>query len=184
MKKQRHLDFLIEQNNKERLIFRFYPRKSSCHSFGDNPPTSWADVYKVYYSYAIIRQDKYYSDEEWKSEVMFKEPCDECSIIDDIAKRCFLLADGQEIWERKNGTPFSLLDNPVLPFGMGTEWTISKRSWNDFEDEETIHTYFDFTLFNYNNRGFRFSIPKEKIRAFGEYLQNCCEYMLAHGNSI
>ena len=40
MSKKRKIDYIIEQSDDERLIFRFYPRKSSCHSFGDEPPKS------------------------------------------------------------------------------------------------------------------------------------------------
>lgn len=54
MKKERKLDFVLKERNGYRLIFRFYPKQSHCHSFNDKPPTSWNEVYKVYYSYAIL----------------------------------------------------------------------------------------------------------------------------------
>ena len=94
MSKKRKIDFVLNEKDDERLIFRFYPRKSSCHSFGDEPPKCWEDVYKVYYSYAIIKQWKFEPEEQWESEIMFREPCDECSIIDEIGHTCLLLADG------------------------------------------------------------------------------------------
>ena len=51
MSKKRKIDFVLEESDTAKLIFRFYPRRSSCHSFGDEPPKDWSDVYKVYYSY-------------------------------------------------------------------------------------------------------------------------------------
>ena len=58
MEKRRKIDFFIHDNIHEKLIFRFYPRQSHCHSFGDEPPKSWNEVYKVYYAYSIIQQYK------------------------------------------------------------------------------------------------------------------------------
>ena len=184
MKKKRKIDYIIEQSDDERLIFRFYPRQSSCHSFGDEPPKDWSDVYKVYFSYAIIKQWKFNSEDQWESEVMFYESCDECSIIDEIGYRCLLLADGTEVVKRENGIEIQLLNQPVFPFGTGVEWTISKKTWTDFEDENIKHSYYKFALFDYFDKGFRFRINEKDLRAFGEYLNYCCEYMLTHGDPI
>lgn len=188
MGKKRKIDYIIEENDNSRLIFRFYPRQSSCHSFGDEPPKSWDDVYKVYFSYAIIEQWRYSSDDQWQSEVLFYEQCDECSIIDDIAMRCSLLADGTEVFKREDGEEIQLLNNSILPFGMGVEWTISKHvcteyGWDE-DDEDIIHTYYIFILFDYNGKGYKFTLEEKNMKSFGEYLHECCEYMLAHGDPI
>lgn len=156
------------------MIFRFYPRRSHCHSFGEEPPKSWSDVYKVYYSYAIIQQSKFDPDNQWESEIVFSESCDECSVIDEIAERCLLLNDGYKTFERGDGERIPLLEQEIFPFGMGTSWIIS----------ETKNTYYNFTLFNYWNKGYRFTVKEEHIGTFGKYLKSCCEYMLAHGESI
>lgn len=184
MSKKRKIDYIIEQSDDERLIFRFYPRQSSCHSFGDETPKSWSDVYKVYYSYAVIKQWKFNPEDQWESEIMFCEHCDECSEIGEIGQRCLLLADGYETFEREDGEAIQLLDQKVFPFGMGTEWNISKRTWTHFENKDEKHTYYKFTLFDYFDKGYRFRIDEENIKAFGEYLLGCCEYMLAHGDPI
>ena len=44
--------------------------------------------------------------------------------------------------------------------------------------------YYDFVLFDYSDKGFRFTINEKDIKSFGEYLLGCCEYMLAHGDPI
>lgn len=184
MSKKRKIDYIIEQSDDERLIFRFYPKQSSCHSFGDEPPKSWSDVYKVYYSYAIIKQWKFNPEDQWESEVMFYEHCDECSKIDEVGQRCLLLADGYETFEREDGERIPLLDQCILPFGMGTNWTISKNTWTDWGNKGIKHTYYKFTLFDYFDKGFRFNINEKDVKTFGEYLLGCCEYMLEHGDPI
>lgn len=184
MKKERKIDYIIEQSEDERLIFRFYPRQSSCHSFGEEPPKDWNDIYKTYYSYAIIKQWKFGPEDDWESEVMFSEPCDECSEIYEVGQRCLLLAKGIEVYTREDCHKVQLLDQRIHPFGMGTEWTISKKTWTDWEDKNKKHIYYEFVLFDYFNKGFRFNINEKDIKYFGKYLCGCCEYMLTHGNPI
>lgn len=176
MSKKRKIDYIIEERDNRRLIFRFYPRQSSCHSFGDEPPKSWDEVYKVYYSYAIISQWKLEPDSQWESDVKYYEHCDECSIIDIVGRQCLLLADGYETAEQSNGDRLHILDQPIRPLGMGTEWTISK-SYNSINNP-----IYEFVLFDYFDHGFRFSLSN--IKDFGQYLLHCCDYMLAHGESI
>lgn len=99
---------------------------------------------------------------------------------------------GIYIWTDSNvtsikGNVFDICKE-ILPLGMGTNWTISKHTWTDvgYEDDEEdiVHTYYNFVLFDYNDKGFRFSINENDIKSFGEYLLRCCEYMLAHGDPI
>jgi len=183
MSKKRKIDYIIKESDNVRLIFRFYPRRSHCHSFNDEPPKNWNGVYKVYYNYAIIKQWKIRPNDQWESEVVFYESCDECSIIDKVGQRCLLLADGTETFEREDGERIPLLDRNIIPFGYGTEWTISKHTCVGWDDSDG-YTYYKFTLFDYFNTGYRFNINEEDIKAFGEYLLGCCEYMLAHGEPI
>jgi hypothetical protein len=183
MRKKRKIDYIIKQSDDRRLIFRFYPRQSSCHSFNDKPPTKPEEIYKVYYSYAVIKQWKFNPEDQWKSDIIFYEHCDECSEIDEVGHRCLLLADGIEVFKREDGREIPLLDNRILPFGMGTDWTISKHTWTDYEEDE-IYTYYTFMLFDWNDKGCKFIINEKDVKAFGEYLLGCCEYMLAHGDPI
>ena len=67
---------------------------------------------------------------------------------------------------------------------MGTEWTISKRTYVSNWDDEKEEVYYKFTLFDYFDKGYRFRIDQENMKAFGEYLLGCCEFMLAHGDPI
>ena len=56
---------------------------------------------------------------------------------------------------------------------MGTSWEIKE-----------IKKFYQFTLFNFFNEGYRFTLDKNKMYNFGLYLLNCCDYMLKHGESI
>lgn len=185
MSKKRKIDFILHEDDDKKIVFRFYPRQSSCHSFGDEPPKSWNNVYKLYYYYRILRfwkEDDGSIDRDY--DVLFDAGCDECSIIDEIGHICLLLADGLEVFKRGDGREIELLNQRIYPFGTGVEWTIIKRICDDWEDEDIKHVYYTFTLFDYWDVGFRFTLEDKDIKAFGKYLLECCEYMLAHGDPI
>ena len=40
--------------------------------------------------------------------------------------------------------------------------------------------YYEFSLWDFDNTGYRFTLPKERLKSFGEYLKGCCDYMLEH----
>lgn len=173
MRKVKKLDFVLYDDDFKTLIFRFRPRQSSCHSFGDEPPKSWAGVYKVYYSYSVLIKWKH----DGSYEIVFDCSCDECSEIDEVARRCQYLADGIEQVEVSHPSfgvrTIELLNDPIVPMGMGVSWEIKK-----------LYHKYEFDLFNWGGVGFRFCLTKEKTKEFGKYLSECCEYMLAHGDPI
>ena len=173
MGKKSRLDFIIDKDDNQVLTFRFLPQQSSCHSFGDNPPTKWEEVYKVYYSYKIF--------EEWKdynhTAELFCCDCDECSVIDEVAARIKYIVEGKKIITVNHGNKeyvIELLGKEVRPFGYGVSWTI-----NEVED-----CLYEVILWKHNQVGYKFYLSQGKLKAFGEYLQECCEYMLAHGDPI
>lgn len=175
MNKVNKIDFILHDDEYETIIFRFRPRKSSCHSFGDNPPKSWNEVYKVYYSYSIFKKYKNFNGHT----NLFNCSCDECSIIDDVASRCLYLADGVtsvDVPHPRTGEirTVQLLDSEIHPFGDGVSWGI-KHLHDDF---------YGISMFNWDGTGYRFSLDQKELKQFGEYLNKCCEYMLAHGDPI
>lgn len=187
MKKKRKIDFIIHEDEDEKIIFRFYPRQSTCHSFVDEPPKNWNEVYKVYYYYRVLgfwKEEDGSIDRDY--DILFDSGCDECSDIDEVAYVCSLLADGIEVYKREDGEEIQLLNKEMFPFGMGVSWTISKhiRSSYDWEEGEPDITHYTFTLFDWWNKGFKFTLEEKDIKTFGEYLKECCEYMLAHGDPI
>ena len=172
MNNRNRLDFVLIEDNYQKTVFRFYPRKSHCHSFDENLPKSWEDVYKVYYSYSIIRNWK----ASKKKEILFECLCDECSVIDEVAETIRLVLSGQKVFEierEEEKIRIKLLDRSIRPFGYGVTWLLHKE-----------HKLFELLLWNYNNKGYCIRLDKEKLKEFGIYLNNCCEYMLQHGEPI
>lgn len=174
MKKKHRIDFTLYENNYSKVIFRFFPQQSNCHSFNDAPPTTWSEVYKVYYYYEIVKK---YTDEDKERVVLWKSGCDECSIIDEVAYRIPLVLEGKKKVEVEYSNAkftINLLDSEMIPCGDGVFWNIHKFDKNNYE----------FTMWNCNDVGYRFLLDRNKMKEFGEYLNECCEYMLAHGDPI
>lgn len=75
-------EFVLKEEKYYKYIFRFIPEDTHVHGFEEETiPTSWEEVYKVYYSYIIVRQDL----ENNIEEIMFNDSaCDECSVVPDI----------------------------------------------------------------------------------------------------
>ena len=171
MYKKSNIDFILYEDEDEILIFRFYPKQSSCHSFDDKLPTKWEDVYKVYYSYSIFRRHK---DGNF-IDVLFECGSDECSVISEVAVRIALIAEDKKSVILDNGRFIELLNNEIYPMGDGVSWEIKEcRTPNEYE----------VVMWDFDNTGYRFTLEKNELKAFGEYLNECCEYMLAHGDPI
>ena len=171
MNKKHHIDFILHENSYSKIIFRFLPKLSSCHSFGDEPPTSWKNVYKVYYYYEIFIK---YND--GKRYLLWESGCDECSIIDEVASRIPLILEGKKKIEVEYAdAKFTInLFNEMMPTGDGVFWKIEKLSKDNYM----------FNLWNSLEVGYRFHLTRDLMKDFEEYLKGCCEYMLAHGDPI
>lgn len=177
---KKYIDFVLEENMFYTKIFRFYPRKSSCHSFNENSPKTWQEVYKVYCHYSIFKRWKNDNSIEW----LFRSECDEGSMILEVATRIEYISLGKKevvIKDKfgKNHT-IKLLENEIHSFGDGVSWTINEySSW--FNPQSLIY---EIVLWNSNKIGFKFSITQDRLKEFGKYLNDCCEYMLKHGVPI
>lgn len=178
MKKKRKIDFILYEDDDYKIVFRFYPRLSSCHSSGDEPPKNWGGVYKTYYYYKII---KTYKDEDgYFHKILFDSSCDECSIIREVAVRLKHLSEGKkkvEVNYRDDTWTVKLLDTDIRTFADCVWWKISE--WKKGKNGS-----YKFELFRYDDIGYRFWLTKERAYEFGEYLNECCEYMLTHGDPI
>ena len=173
MWKKEHIDFILYEGNHEVVTFRFYPRQSSCHSFGDEPPKNYDDIYKVYFAYSIFIRNK----ENNKTKVLFQCHCDECSVIDEVAARIALIIEGKRGVTLENGRFIQLLNNEIYPIAYGVSWEIKEWQNSDKYNYEVM-------MWNWDDTGYRFMLSKNELKNFGLYLQECCEYMLAHGDPI
>lgn len=173
MKKK--FDFVIEDDKGfYRDIFRFYPRYTHVHGFHDEPPKTWEGVYKVYYSWAIIRQ--YYDDDiEDKieySDKLFEISYDECSQIPNLSG---IIKNVMETGET--------FDYPTFGQPAG-DWKVEQRKGNSKLDDED-YEYYNFEVFNnWTNQGYRFIFDKEKTLKFCDWLDMINQYALKHGEGI
>lgn len=172
MKKKHRIDFILHENDYSKIIFRFRPDLSNCHSHNDAPPKSWDEVYKVYYYYEIIQE---FTNDNDRS-VLWKSDCDECSIIDEVASRILLIIEGKKKIEVEYANAkFTIkLFNEIMPCGDGVCWKIDKLSKDNYQ----------LIMWNSNEVGYRCCLYREQLQKFGEYLKECCEYMLGHGDPI
>ena len=188
--RKRKMDFVLYEDEFCRFIFRFYPRLSHCHSFDEEPPKTYQDIYKVYFNYAIICQ--YLVDGKLESsEQIWNSDCDECSIIDEIAYICSKISDNiftetKTIYNGEEHT-FNYLDQFFCP-GDGIDWKINKveryNHWNkngEILKEPEIYHNFEFLMRKENGVSYIFELSPERTREFGKFLQGCCDYMLKHG---
>ncbi len=174
---RKHFDFVIENETYRETVFRYYPKQTHVHGFGDESPKNWKEVYKVYYSWAII--DKFYDDEEHTKfdgyEFRMKMGCDECSVLpylDDVIRN--VIETGKA-------------ENNVEGFGQpSSDWSISKRSGDmgkvfNYKPYE----YYDFTVFdNWQNNGYRFTLDRKQVEKFCKWLDKINTYALAHGEGM
>lgn len=186
---KKRIDFVLNENSFRRDIFRFYPRSSHCHSFTDEPPVCWEGVYKVYYSYAVIRQWLDNGEVE-ETEVLWSCDFDECSAIDRVGYICEKICEGifsEPIGDRM----WNYLNEAINPFGDGVSWVIRKdkryEHWDEdgnFLDEPKEYDDFQFLASKGNGVSMTFVLSEEKTKEFGKYLKYCCDYMLKHGEGI
>lgn len=169
---KRKIDFVLRDfPGIYRDIFRFYPRRSHVHSFDDDQPKDWSEVYKVYYSWAVIRQ--IYNDDSSgfipeESEVLFRMDCDECSRLPDL----------QEMIRKVIHTGLNC--NLMVHGQPAADWNISKN-----ESLVDIPASYEFQVFNnWTNQGIRFALNKEETLKFIDYLERINQYALDHGEGI
>lgn len=160
MKKK--LDFVLSQDEYEQIVFRFYPRRSYVHGFGEKCPQSWDEVYKVYYTWSII----------WKAdgaiEHVFSSGCDECSVIGDIPEVLKKLKIGEE--------------TQIIPCGDGVDWEIKYCPGNE---QFNISPYYHFEVWeHYLHRGYRFNLSEQEVADFVRYIEQVSQYMLDHSEPI
>lgn len=171
-------DFILYDDKQfEKITFRFYPKYTHVHSFNENPPKTWDEVYKVYYSWKIFIT---YYDFDDKLDVRSARPLfemywDECSEIPNL---------GNAIrWVIENKPKE---DVNMMPFGQPAgEWII-KYIKKDFEDiPELNEEYLKFTLWNTgDDTGYRFSLSIKEALKFADFIDEVNKYALEHGEEI
>lgn len=173
---KKKFDFvLLDDKPYYRDVFRFYPKQSHVHGFTDEPPTDWTGVYKVYYSWKVMRQ--YYNDDTEKIEPesandLFNMPWDECSEITNLAGVIRHVVETHE-------------DVELIAFGQpASEWSIKYIETN-YDWLETQRHYIKIVVWdNFQDNGYRFSLDLDEALKFAEYLDKVNDYMLKHSEGI
>lgn len=165
---KKRLDFIISEDNIERTIFRFYPRRSHVHGFHDECPKSWDAVYKVYYAWSVIKQFRWDETEEWESYELFEMPCDECSAIGYIPSAINDLTIGNK--------------TNLYAMGYGANWEIEYLT---ADEKFNIKPRYEFIIWNnFTHQGYKFILSEEETKQFKKYIEYIQEYMLAHSEPI
>lgn len=168
------IDFILHNDWFYKDIFRFYPRRTHVHGFDDDPPNNWSEVYKVYYTWAIIRQ--YYDDQSGfitpeESETLFEIEMDECSMIPNLPN----------IIRHVMGTG-ETFNYPTFGQPAG-DWKIELHTYEDADGDSC--EWYKFQVFdNWTNQGIRFTLNKEETLKFIEYLERINQYALEHSEGI
>lgn len=143
----------------DEFYITFRPDDTSIHSFNNDPPASWDNVYKVYYSYKI--EEVWSFEEEYSSEIVLDTGCDECSCMP-------YLADVLEHFD--DNAKNNVLK--VRPFGDGVDWEIEK-----FYFKYEKMNYYTFKLFN-GSPGCRFTLSEVELQDFILWLKYINDYAL------
>ena len=170
---ERKFDFVIHDDAFSRDILRFYPRSSHVHGHTDDPPTAWVAVYKVYYSWAVIRHHYHNGEIEPEScEKLFDMSMDECSELPNLSAIIKNVIETGETF-----------DYPTFGQPAG-DWCIKKEKYHDaFTDKEKV--IYEFQVFNnLTNQGYRFNFDEKKVLYFCDWLVLVNQYMLEHSEGI
>ena len=147
------------------IDFVFYPKESHMHGFHDEPPKTFKEVYKVYYSWAIEKTEGSHPV-VW--QVQFSIGCDECSAL-----TCLSEVIRQCIREKK--------DKRCLTAGQeGSDWHLFfiKRG---FYPVARVGFY---VFSNFTNKGYRFYLEAERAEQFADFLDEVNNHMLENGEPI
>lgn len=163
------IDFTIRESEDERLLFRFYPRRSHVHGFTDEPPKTWNKVYKTYFSWAIILQYKDFQE----SVILFEEDFDECSVLEYMP----------DVIDNLPTTPEET--KTIQPFGDGVTWEFTFVPEDSWRGKVINKSGYKVILWqNYTNKGYRFFLCEDKLKEFKDKVTYILSYMLEHSEGI
>lgn len=161
-------NYILNESNYIRTTFRVYPYRTFIHSFNDDRPKTWDEVYKVYYSWAIIH---HYKDDNGKVEpesgerllYMYNDECSNVVNLHHIIRH--VVHTGEDF------------DYPTIGMPAG-DWKIEVRKGvSDYDNVPYEHYYFS-VFDNWLNNGYRFIFDREKALAFADWLEKMNERAL------
>lgn len=169
---KKHIDFLIHSYNcdDDRLILRFYTKKSHVHGFGEEPPKTWKDVYKVYFAYSVLSQELWGT--EWKTDVLYEEEADECSCLMDLSYVLGEIISGNSKKEKYD----------LYPLGDGTSWHLIYHSQKSSFD---LKPRWEFQLWqSWVHKGYYFMLDENELVKLKDKIDEFLNYMIKHSEGI
>lgn len=166
---KRKFDFLISKDDGfDKKILRFYPKQSTVHGFGDEPPTTWKGVYKTYMTFSVLLYD-----ECWDNEGCYETPYELFSYYRDEGEGLRTLREIlKEIITNDCKEEYT-----ITPFGDGIDWEIKQR-----KGRPDMYT---FTMINSaTGLCYRFNLNLDNIKEFNNVLNDFLEYMLKNSVGI
>lgn len=166
LSRRKKMDFIVYEAPDERILFRFYPRKSTVWGKDETPPNNWDKVMMVDYSWAIFRQVKWRSNDVWESELMFRISCDENSRLGDVPRAI------DKVQEEDLKSIF------LRVFGDGAEWNLTyyKKEEPMIDDTIEIQVWDRLT-----RKGYKFPLFIKEAKRFQRYIEKIQKYMLQFG---
>lgn len=156
------IDFIIKEENGERLIFRFFPKKSEVE-FAEGYNKDWSNIWNITYDWKIIKQIK--RNKRYISKTIYHHPYD-TSCLEDLPD-----AINEIIGNKEN----VYLECERIAKMEETDWilTYNKESSNiDFKIYE--HHLFD----DGGEKYFLFSLPIDKAKDFASYIDTTVNYLI------
>lgn len=154
-------DYILKEDKYSITLLRIYPNQTRVHSFGNKPPKTWKQVYKVYYSWSIIKQykDSNGSVEPNSSQRLMYMYCDESSNIFNLHLIIRWVIEQQKEY-----------DEPTFGQPAG-DWRIEiNKGINNWNDKP--YEYYNFEVFdNWNGNGFRFTLDRKQTEDFANWLE-------------
>lgn len=175
---QKYNDFMLMHDNNVQLLFRFKFSQSHMHSFDENPPKTYGDVFKVYYSWEILRSinDSWTDEPNWQPfQAIFSFRCDECSALTSMS------------WIIRHVIRYKKKRQEVNSFGQpASDWELEyKKGWEGLDSGISQKDQLLFKVWNNSSDlGFRFWLDIQTALKFSDFLDECNQYMLEHGEPI
>lgn len=205
-KRKKYFEFVLEEREYgeeggfDRLLFRFYPERTRAISYNYDPPKTKEEVCYRDYDWKILRQRRSSKNKSVHTYMEFDTHVEENSIFEVMADYLEKLHQGiyVEKWKDEQGEEkeFPLLDNEIGGI-VNVGWIFHLLECADWDNEdafdeygdrieENMHIYrmFQISLWNSEDKGFRFFLHEDKLLPFARFLRECDDYAFAHGEGI
>lgn len=155
------IDFILNEENGERLIFRFFPKKSNVE-FADGYDKDWSNIWDIDYVWSIIKQEK--RNVRYNSKTIYHHPYDKSNLN-------YLPEAINEIVEDKKRIYLPCDD----VFIGGADWILT---YNEENNNIEFKIYEHNLLGDGGKKYYLFSLATNKAKEFGSYIDHTFLYLI------